>query len=361
LKRDAWIHRQLQPRVTDASGDRVVRLTAVVVNFNTALYTRRCVASLVGSTAVARIVVVDNGSRGGEREELEIALAPLSKVELIALPTNLGFAGGSNVAIASALAEPDCDAVLFLNSDAELLPESVEALVAGLGEDARIGLIGGRVDKPSGKVDSLGIAFYASCLASNRMVARDRYFGPTGSCAIYRRNLLERLLEAHGHVFDDDFFCYAEDTDVAARALLLGFEPAFVDRVVAHHEGQVSSGGGFSDFVLYHGIRNSIWMMLKCVPGPVLLLCSPLIAVLHVGIVVRHGVKGKFGVLRALYVDALRGAPGMLRKRRRIQATRCIGSRGFLRFLTPRVYDADYLSSAVRELFTRRQKPVNDG
>src|SRR5690606_24509670 len=143
-----------------------------------------------------------------------------------------------------------------------------------------------------------------------------------------------RLQAEHGHVFDQNFFCYAEDTDVAARALLLGYEPGYVDAVVATHEGQVSSGGGFTDFVLYHGIRNSVWMMVKCVPGWVLLLCAPLIVLMHVGILLRHGAGGRPGVVRRLYRDAWRGLSATWRKRRAIQRTRRVGGRVFLRYMT---------------------------
>ena len=329
-------------------------LTAVVVNFNTFDYTARCVASLVRASRVARIVVVDNGSAAHDCEALAAWLASQPRCEFIPQSANLGFAEGSNIAIRIALANPDCGAVLLLNSDAELVDGGEASLLQLLETNAAAGLVGGRVVKPGGAVDSLGIAFYVSCLASNRMSDRDRYFGPTGSCVIYRRELLERLEHEHGHVFDPEFFCYAEDTDVAARALLLGFEPVFADAIVARHEGQVSSGGGFSDFVLYHGIRNSIWMMCKSVPALVLTLCSPLILLMHAGIVLRHGLKGKWSVLRSLYVDAWRGLPAMWRKRRLIQARRRIGARAFLRRLTFRFYDADYLSAAVRDLFARR-------
>jgi GT2 family glycosyltransferase len=329
------------------------RLTAVVVNYNTAANTQISVRSLRAAPEVGHIVVVDNGSRAEDCSEIAAFIAQIPDAELVPLETNLGFAEGSNVGIRIALAAPDCDALIFLNSDAELMPEGAASLLGLFAADGSIGLVGGRVTKPSGAIDSLGIAFYASCLASNRMITSDRFFGPTGGCAIYRRELMEALQAAHGHMFDSDFFCYAEDTDVAARALLLGYRPAYFDGVVAHHEGQVSSGGGFNDFVLYHGIRNSIWMLIKCVPWPVLLLCSPLIALMHIAIALRHGLRGKGRVIIRLYRDALLGLPRALRKRRKIQSCRSVRATTFLRYMTPRFYDGDYLWAALRGLFSR--------
>lgn|SRR5690348_2368409 len=329
----------------------VKNLTAVVINFNTAEHTKASVRSLRAAPEVGHIVVVDNGSQPRDRDDLAAFVAQIPDVKLLALPTNLGFAEGSNAGIRAALEARDCDALLFLNSDAQLVPGGAKAMLELCAEDESIGSVGGRVTKPSGAVDSLGIAFYASCLASNRMTTRDRFFGPTGGCAIYRRGLLEVLQTEHGHMFDPDFFCYAEDTDVAARALLLGYRSGYCDGVVAQHEGQASSGGGFNDFVLYHGIRNSVWMLVKCVPWPVLWLCSPLIVLMHAAIFVRHGLGGKGKVVLRLYRDAMRGIPAMLRKRRVIQAKRRIGRFAFMRCMTWRFYDADYLSSAIRSLF----------
>lgn len=330
-----------------------MQLTAVVVNFNTAEHTQDSLRSLHAAAGVTRIIVVDNGSTPDERDALIVHLAAMPEVEFIPLESNLGFAEGCNTGIRAALAQESCDAVLLLNSDAQLLPDGAERLVRLLDQNDKVGLAGGRVTKTSGEIDSLGIAFYASCLASNRMTTTDRFFGPTGACVVYQRSLLQALHSAHGYVFDSVFFCYAEDTDVAARALLLGFEPAYCDEVVAQHLGQASSGGGFNDFVLYHGIRNSVWMLVKCVPWPVFWLCSPLIGMMHIAIVLRHGLGGKAKVVMRLYRDALRGIPSMVRKRRMIQASRRIGSFAFLRYMTPRFYDADYLSSAIRQIFTR--------
>ncbi len=301
-------------------------LTAVVVNFNTLSNTCASVASLCAAPEVGRVIVVDNGSCAADFEGL-VHFRTLRSSRIGANEIQSGFAEGSNAGVRVALGSPECDAVLFLNSDAELLPGAAASLVALYRTDNRIGLVGGRVTKPSGATDSLGIAFYASCLASNRMNSGDRFFGPTGGCVVYRRQLLEALQGEHGYMFDPDFFCYAEDTDVAARALLLGFRPAYFDGVVALHEGQVSSGGGFSDFILYHGIRNSIWVLIKCVPWPVLLLCSPLILLMYTAIAFRHGLGGKGRVVYRLYRDAFRGVPGMLRKRRVIQSRRKIGAR----------------------------------
>lgn len=331
------------------------RAAVVLVNYNTADRSLRCVASLHGLRERIRLIVVDSGSQHDDLALLRDGLArDWPEAELIASPLNIGFAAGCNRAIARVLPDATISHVLLLNNDAVATDALRDWVVDHLDGRADADLAGGRVlklDAGSDEIDSLGIAFYRSLLASNRLDPQDPYFGPTGGCALYARRVLVALQQAHGYVFDEAFFCYAEDTDVAARALLLGFEPAYSDAVLARHEGQASSGGGFNDFVLYHGIRNSLWMLLKCVPASVILRHLPSLVAIHAGIVLRHGLRGKWRVVWRLYRDALAGSRRMLRKRRPIQRGRVISPREFARRVSTRFYDRGYVRNALRDLW----------
>jgi alpha-1,3-rhamnosyl/mannosyltransferase len=336
----------------------VPRAGVVLVNYNTADRSLRCVRSLRALAARVRLVVVDSGSRADDLKALEAGLAhEWPGAELVASPVNIGFAAGCNRAITRFLDDASVSHVLLLNNDAVAAPALGDWLCAHLDGRADADLAGGRVLKlgaapgESGEIDSLGIAFYRSLLASNRLAAGDPFFGPTGGCALYARRVLEALRDAHGGVFDEDFFCYAEDTDVAARALLLGFTPQYSDDVLAWHEGQASSGGGFNDFVLYHGIRNSIWMAVKCVPATAVLARLPWLVALHAGVILRHSLRGKGRVVARLYRDAFFGLARMWKKRRKIQRSRRIGAREFGARISARFYDQGYLRNALRELW----------
>ncbi len=326
-------------------------IAALVLNFNTASLTAACVESLLADPAVARVLVLDNGSNEADRVALRERLAGAAGVSVIEASCNHGFAGGCNLGIARLLEDSAVQAVCLLNSDAQLCPGGLTRMAEAAGARLDQALVGARMLKPDGEIDSLGIAFFWSCLASNRTSTRDRHFGPTGGCALIGRALFEDLQRSHGNVFAEAFFCYAEDTDLVARLRLLGYQPSYVDEVVAIHAGQASSGGGFNDFVLYHGIRNSIWMMLRCVPWPILLIMSPLVLVLHLAIAVRHGLRGRWRVVACLYRDALVALPRVLRERRVIQGTKVIGARQFAQAMTPRFYDSRYLATALRQLF----------
>ena len=126
--------------------------------------------------------------------------------------------------------------------------------------------------------------------------------------------------------------------------------------MLAHHEGQASSGGASTIFVLYHGIRNSVWMLVKCVPAAAG-RAPPAAPAGRAGIVVRHSLRGKAGVVFRLYRDALLGLPRMWRRRRGIQAGRKVPVAAFRARISPRFYDRGYLRNALRELWPFAQSP----
>ena len=332
-------------------------LTIVIVHFNTAALTMECLDSISRQQmAEISVCLVDNASSDAERTQLRTCVSDRHPhVAWIDAGSNLGFAGGCNLGIKAVLSAPEVTHIMLLNSDCLLEDGALKTILDLLSDGQEHDLLAGRVHRmeEAEQVDSLGIAMYNSGLASNRLDPGDPLIGPTGGLAIYSRQLIERMIESHGHFFDDDFFCYAEDTDVAWRALLMGYTPEYIDRRLARHVGQASSGGGFSDFVLYHGIRNSVWLLVKGFPAGLLPGLLPRAVVLHLGIMLRHGLRGKVRPVFRIYRDVLRGIPAMWRKRRRIMATRTQNSRAMRKFICPRFYDQDYLRNAIRDLYRR--------
>lgn len=331
-------------------------VVALVINFNTSSLTIQCVDSL-RETGIRNVLVLDNASHSEDVASLRAALGNHEpSAQLFESLQNLGFAAGSNFLIDQALKHPTTRFALLLNSDAVAIPSGMREMLRIALED-NLDLVGGkmleaatRADRASSSVDSLGIAMYRPLLASNRKTMDEEFLGPTGGCAIYSRRLLEELKTLHGYAFDPTYFCYAEDTDLCIRARLLGATAGYADTAVAVHTGQASSGGGFSDFVLYHGIRNSIWTVAKSVPLNAIIRNLPWIILLHLGIVVRHSLRGKIKIIFRLYAHALRGMPEMLEKRKVVQTTRRISPDHFNRFITPKFYETGYLKNVLREL-----------
>ena len=335
-------------------------VAAAVINYDTAALTVRCVESLLAA-GIPRVLVLDNGSSAEDYARLGAALRAHEDagVRLARSDLNLGFAAGCNRLIEEALRDPGCERVLLLNNDAV-------AVAGGLGEclaamrAAGHALMGGRMHKllPEGdtaqRVDSLGIAMYTSLLASNRMSVEATYLGPTGGFAVYSRGFLEEIRRLHGHVFDPDYFCYAEDTDLCVRARLLAFPVGYCDEIVAYHEGQGSHAGLYSEFILYHGIRNSIWTLVKSIPWRIGLTHLPWVLALHAGTILRHVARGEARTTFRLYRDAICGIPKLRAKRRVIKATRRIAPGDFRAYIDPHFYEPAFVRNALRELFGSR-------
>lgn len=328
-------------------------LAVAIINYRTAEATVKCAtlcASLVGPDA--SIYLLDNGSGASDVSALHELSSKVPVIRLIESPDNLGFAAGMNLLLTSILADSAIDRILLLNSDTEPTPNFVAAMQARLDSAARIDMVAAKMlDAKSGSVDTLGITLFRSTLASNRKREDEKLLGPSGGCALMTRRLLEDLRAQHGEWFDETFFCYAEDTDIVVRARWLGYRAAYAPDAIVHHAGSLSSGGPENDFVLYHGIRNSLWWLVKNAPLGWLLRSLPWFVALHVGIVLRHLRRGRARVIWRLYRDAIKGIGAMRRKRAVIRRTRRVPAHEFSSWVEPHFYQRDYVRRAWRELF----------
>jgi GT2 family glycosyltransferase len=332
-------------------------LAVLIVHFGPAPATHAALGAVLAQLpAGARVLVLDNAG------DLALADPPGGtgdgRVELIRAPANLGFAAGMNLLLHRALADPTVAKVLLLNNDAVPQAGALSALALACDRGRGAELVAARLmrlEAPD-QVDSLGITLYRSGIASNRTSAAQRLLGPTGGCMMLSRRVLEDLRDSHGEVFDERFFCYAEDTDLVMRARWLGHGVALAEQALVLHHGSLSSGGADNEFVLYHGIRNSIWALAKNAPVGWLLAFSPWILVAHGGVVLRNLRKGRWRTVGRLYRDALAGLPAMWRKRRRIRASRRLPARAWWSWVEPRLYDPGYLRTAWRELFAARRR-----
>lgn len=114
----------------------------VVLNWNSAWFTRRCLESLASTQYPAdrfEVVLVDNGSVDGSLERLRDWFPAL---RIVANGANLGFAEGCNRAMRD---RDGVDAVALVNNDAVVDPCWLRAMVAALGTDDRIGAVSARL------------------------------------------------------------------------------------------------------------------------------------------------------------------------------------------------------------------------
>jgi glycosyltransferase involved in cell wall biosynthesis len=277
-----------------------------VLNWNGWEDTFRCLASLRASDDLPAVVVVDNGSSDGSCGRIR-DVAPW--VQLVALPTNVGFAAGMNAGIAAALAAmPEIEFVWVLNNDTIVDPFALSRMLALADSDDGIGLVGCRlVDADgSGRVQALGGGSVNRWLGTTTAAVEPTARGCDyliGASVLVRRAVLEQV-----GGFDERFFFYLEDTDLSLRARRAGWRLAVAADAVVLHRGGASISGGQPAKSLASDIQSArsagIFVMSLGLPWS-----ATSVPLHHVGMVLRRVARRQPGrlvpIMRA-YVSGLR-------------------------------------------------------
>jgi hypothetical protein len=169
-----------------------------------------------------RVVVVDNGSEPEHLEVVRRGLPP--EVELVELPRNRGFGPGANAGFRHILANPhEGDAVLvgLAPQDAEPAPVCLARILAAVAERPRAGLA--CADFGDGATPIVD-PYFGGILAPATVDEGWEPAGhPHGTLMLTRRQVLEKV-----GLFDERYFAYCEEADLALRALDAGWETGLV-------------------------------------------------------------------------------------------------------------------------------------
>jgi GT2 family glycosyltransferase len=231
---------------------------AVVLNYKGAEDTIRCVQWLSRlAPEPPSILVVDNGSGDGSVAAIRGAHP---SVEILELPSNLGFSGGNNRGIQHAVARSQqagraFDFVWLINNDTYGDHDALSVLVARADADEMIGAVGSVLVSPAperreqsrGTRVSPGFALtwtnHARAAAVNSLC---------GASILIRTTALEQV----GLLDETFFFCW-EDADLCQRLLAAGWKLAVADdSPVTHKEG--ASAAAASPFRVFHHVRGIV-------------------------------------------------------------------------------------------------------
>jgi GT2 family glycosyltransferase len=256
-------------------------VSITIVTWNSARYLDECFAALSRlDYPDLEVIIIDNASEDGTRALLQ---SVESKWRVIYNDRNVGFAAGQNQAIRAARGEW----VLCLNPDVVLSPDFVTQLVAASEAHPDAGSLCGKllrwepsaraasvfpklalkghgfqpcrqageetsgIDADSRKtniIDSTGIYFTPNMRHLDRgaeeidhgQYDRVQYvFGTTGAAAFFRRDFIEDV-SVEGEFFDEDFFAFREDGDLAWRAQVMGWKCLYTPAAIAWHVRRVT-------------------------------------------------------------------------------------------------------------------------
>jgi GT2 family glycosyltransferase len=321
----------------------------VIVTWNGKKHLERMLPSIFAQKlhAPMTVVIIDNGSRDGTVAWLS---SSYPMVHAVALTENRGFAGPNNIGFSYLLKNPDIKYIACINNDT-VLPEDFFFRLVSFAEkmkknNNRVGALQTKIvsfDDPT-VVDSVGITIDPGMSAINegqgekdqgQFEAAKEIFGATASAVIYTREALDAVFLNHGAYFDADFFAYQEDVDLAFRLRLLGFSAWYVPGPPVLHVHS-ATGRSYSPFKSYHIHRNTLYMIVKNMPG-FLLITGLASFIAKYGALIgslrkergpsyelskKTGIPGMAGIALKAWAVFLLHLPALLSKRRRIQKLR---------------------------------------
>jgi len=241
--------------------------SVIVPSWNGVRFLPTCLDSLRAQTySDLKVIVVDSASTD---ESVALIRRDYPEVRLIALTENRGFTGAVNAGIARAKGT----LVALLNQDAEADPRWLEEMARAAFAHPEAGAIACKImlfDRRD-RFHSAGDNYRLDGIPVNRGVwqkdegqydTETEVFGACGGAAAYRRRVLDEI-----GWFDESFFMYCGDVDLAWRQQLAGWRTVYAPRAVAFHRLSASGGGVTASY--YTG-RNTIYVLVKNMPGALL-------------------------------------------------------------------------------------------
>jgi len=222
-------------------GDARGAVTVSIVNHGTRDLLLECLESLASSDA--DVVVLDNASEDGS---VEAVRRRFPHVQVIAQEHRAGYGANHNTVIHATR-----NAYVFvLNADMRVEPGAIEVLVSYLDVHPEVGVAGPLVRDTSGRrqptalrLMTLPLQLVWTLTLGQRGAVQSK--GKTAlkvgavsvGAALFRRRALQEI-----GLFDEAYFMYGEESDVARRLEEHGFERHYVPSAAVIHHGQRSTG-----------------------------------------------------------------------------------------------------------------------
>lgn len=206
-----------------------MKTLTIIVSYNFMPWIDKCLGSMIQSGFPTDILVLDNDSKD---ETVKTIREKYPQVKLIENHANLGFGKANNIGILYAIHE-GYEAVLLLNEDAWLDPNTLEHLAKASREHPEYGIISpihltGNGDKPE-----KGFATYTGIQDLKSIPNAEIVEVPFIDAAIWF--IRTEVLKKTG-LFAPIFYHYGEDKDLANRMTYYHFKIGYVPKVFGYHD-----------------------------------------------------------------------------------------------------------------------------
>src|SRR5258708_28121817 len=278
-------------------------ISIIVVNWNSADYTKQCVSSIRAFTddSEYEILVVDNASSDDSVEVLQ----SLPGIRLIRSPENLGFARANNLGAQQSSGR----VLLFLNPDTKLVGPAINRMYTALVSSTSVGIVGCKLLNADLTLQTSCIQPFPTILNQVTDIERlKRAFpqvrmwgiGPlfkdsgdqpaaveavSGACLMIRREVFEQV-----RMFSMDYFMYGEDIDLCYKVRQSGWTVGYVaDATIVHYAGQSTKkrkNTSFGDVVTMESIHTFLKKTRGALYAQAYRACLGIISILRLGVLI---------------------------------------------------------------------------
>ncbi len=250
----------------------MTQATIIVVNHNGTMLLEDCLKSLNDQTYTDfEVLFVDNGSTD---DSILNARRILPKIRVMSLCENSGWAKANNIGICNS----ESEFIVLLNNDTRADPNFLLELVKAAGANPKVGMVAPKIlnfyeprviDSVGGLVicrDGIAQGLGRGEIDNSQYDDLKEILIPSGCAALYRKTMLDEI-----GLFDETFFAYCEDSDLALRGLWAGWLAVAAPKAIVYHKYSATSGG-YSPIKLYLVERNHFYVAIRNFPLRMILL-----------------------------------------------------------------------------------------
>ena len=246
-----------------------MKVSVVTPNYNGEKFLKTFFDSLNNdSEYIGEVIIVDNGSSDNSKDYINTNTFKFPVV-LIENSKNLGFAPAVNQGISKAKYEY----IFSLNNDTEVKEGSIKHMLDLISSNDDIFSVQAKMLQYDNKelIDDVGDEYNLLAWTkktgenhnTNEYVEVKEIFSSCAGAALYRKSLVEEL-----GMFDDNFFAYMEDVDLALRSKINGYHNLLCPQAIVYHMGSATSGSRYNEFKVKLAARNNVWTVYKNIPIP---------------------------------------------------------------------------------------------
>ena len=246
-----------------------MKVSVVTPNYNGERFLKNFLESLDNdSEYIGEVIIIDNGSSDASLDYIKNNTFNFPIV-LIENKENLGFAPAVNQGILKSHNE----LIFSINNDTEIKKGSIKALMDLITSANDIFSVQAKMLQYSNRelIDDVGDEY--NLLAWTKKTGENHHsseyedvrdiFSSCAGAAMYKKSILNEM-----GLFDDNFFAYMEDVDLAIRSRINGYRNLLCPDAIVYHIGSATSGSRYNDFKVKLAARNNVWVVYKNIPIP---------------------------------------------------------------------------------------------